>query len=59
MLSTVTEVITCVAGARKGKEEVKSGKKEECYTIKIDSFRSKSFNVVFIEFGPYSGYFNH
>ena len=27
-----------------------------CYTIKIDSFQSKSFNVVF---GTYLGYFNH
>ena len=26
----------------------------KCYTIKIDSFQSKSFNVVFIKFGPYS-----
>ena len=26
----------------------------KCYTVKIDSFQSKSFNVVFIKFGPYS-----
>lgn len=25
----------------------------KCYTIKIDSFQSKSFNIVFIKFGRY------
>ena len=32
----------------------KNSKINNCYTIKIDSFQSKSFKVVFIKFGPYS-----
>ena len=29
-----------------------------CYTIKMDTFRSKILTVVFMEIVPYSGYFD-